>query len=79
VKGTRYPDLVKDGCLGPVTLAVLGKALESRSYMKKVLLFMLNSEQASNYARIAERKPSMEIFMPGWVLQRCGIQEDYFA
>lgn len=67
-----YPNLEVDGRIGKMTLYALNKFIVRRGKDKaaSVLLKMLNAQQAVRYMEIAEKNPSQEAFMFGWVDNR---------
>ena len=72
--GTDYPDLVPDGRIGPTTLAALDTFLRIRGPEsgETVLLRALEALQGERYVRLAERRPSNEAFLYGWLANRIG-------
>jgi lysozyme family protein len=69
--GTKYPDIVVDGAIGPATVGALRALLAWRGADgRKVLLRVLNALQAVEYLEITERRPASEQFFYGWVLNR---------
>lgn len=69
--GVDYPDLKEDGDLGPATLAALGKFLSKRGALgEKVLLAMLNADQAVRYKSLSRARPKDERYLFGWLSQR---------
>lgn len=75
VKGTRYPDLVVDGVVGPKTLAMLNQALAVAPWYRLCLLRALDSLQCVRYIELAERDEKFESFMPGWLWARVGVRD----
>lgn len=68
-----YPDIGTDGAIGPMTLAAL------KGFMKKrgaeggeVLRKVLDGLQCARYVEIAEKNPTQESFVYGWVANRIG-------
>lgn len=72
--GRDYPDINADGNIGKLTLYVLGQYLNKRRNEngEKVLLRMLNAEQAVRYMDLAEKTPTNERFEFGWIANRVG-------
>lgn len=66
---SRWPDLVMDGRVGPVTLAALFAA-PARSGGERVILAALNALQGAHYIALAERRPRDERFVWGWLAHR---------
>ena len=56
--------LVVDGLTGPNTLKGIN------AFPAKRLIIMLNAIQASEYIRIAEKNPTMEKYVKGWLEKR---------
>lgn len=69
-----YPDLVPDGRLGPATMAALDAfmAVRGKRGGEVVLLRALDALQGERYIRLAERSPSQEAFLYGWLANRIG-------
>lgn len=81
-----WPDLKLDGKCGPATIEAMRKALDARpGYTRwaneRVILTGLNALQGARYIEIAERDPSQEAFVFGWLRTRVLVQEDaaFFA
>lgn len=72
--GGDYPDLVPDGRVGPQTLAALDAFLDLRGEAagEQVLLRAIEALQGERYLRLAERRPSNEAFLYGWLANRIG-------
>jgi lysozyme family protein len=72
--GKDYPDLVPDGCVGPVTLGALDAFLQVRGTRggEIVLLRALEALQGERYLRLAEKRPANEAFLYGWLANRIG-------
>lgn len=71
--GADFPDVESDGIIGPMTIAALEEYLHHRGDQGVVVLVrLLDGQQAVRYMDIAERDPSQEAFMHGWVLNRIG-------
>lgn len=68
---TDYPDLTVDGVIGGNTLAALRAFLTRRGNMgAKVLVTVMNAQQAVFYMELAERRPKDEAFTFGWFVNR---------
>ncbi|MCH4891880.1 hypothetical protein GO308_01990 [Sphingomonas sp. SFZ2018-12] len=68
-----YPDIARDGRIGPATLGALDRFLELRGPAgKTVLLRALNALQGARYIELAERRPANESFLYGWLANRIG-------
>ncbi len=73
-QGRDYPDLVPDGRLGNASLSALDNFFVSRGQGlgETVLLRALDALQGERYIRLAERSPSQEEFLYGWLANRIG-------
>lgn len=73
--GKVYPDIEADGRIGPIALAALDAFLAARGRMlgEAVLLKALNGLQLARYVSIAEKDPSQEAFVFGWIHYRVGM------
>lgn len=70
-EGADFPDLVVDGVIGAVTLAALRAFLTRRGNLgARVLVAVMNSQQAVFYMELAERRPKDEAFTFGWFVNR---------
>lgn len=71
-RGARdWPDIVPDNLIGPRTLSALDACLRTRGRdAETVLLRALNALQGERYIRLAERRPSQEAFLYGWLATR---------
>lgn len=72
LRGALYPDMGEpDGRIGQVTLAALRTYLGARQRDgERVLLRALNCLQGARYFELAEKNPSQESFLYGWLLHR---------
>lgn len=69
-----FPDVNVDGGLGPMTMAALQQFVMQRGAEGvTTLLKMLNSLQAVRYIEIAEKNPSQEEFVFGWITNRVAL------
>lgn len=70
-----FPNLQVDGVVGRMSMYALNAFINKRgaTNANKVLLRLLDSQQAVRYMEIAEAKPSQEEFVYGWVLNRVGV------
>lgn len=70
-----YPDLTVDGGIGDRTIAALDAWLKAKGANgEKVVVNALNCLQGARYIEIAEKNPTQETFVYGWLLQRVGIK-----
>lgn len=68
---TDYHDLTVDGVIGGNTLASLRAFLTRRGNMgAKVLVTVMNAQQAMFYMELAEKRPKDEAFTFGWFVNR---------
>jgi lysozyme family protein len=72
----EYPNISVDGKIGKMSMYALNKFIVKRGAKNaaKVLLRLLDAQQAVRYMEIAEANPSQEEFMYGWVLNRVGVE-----
>jgi len=72
-----YADLTPDGRIGPLTLHAFDAFLTTRGVRsgETVLLRALEALQGERYVRLAERRPSNEAFLYGWLANRIGTIE----
>jgi lysozyme family protein len=71
-----YPDLTVDRSIGPRTLAALDGYLKVRGRAgEAVLLKALDALQGERYIALAERRPSQEAFVYGWLTSRIGNEQ----
>ena len=75
VKGTRYPDLVVDGKVGPATIETLKAALLRAPWNRLCILRALDSLQCVRYIELAEKNEKFESFVPGWLRVRVGVKD----
>jgi len=75
VKGTKYPDLVVDGAIGPKTVETLKRALAIAPWYRLCILRALDSLQCVRYIELAEHREKFESFMPGWLRVRVGVKD----
>lgn len=68
-RASRWPDLVVDGRVGPVTLHHVFDLL-ARPGGESVLLKALNVLQGEHYIGLAERRAKDERFLWGWLTRR---------
>lgn len=68
-----YPDIGADGNIGPMTLAALKGFMAKRGAAGgEVLRKALDGLQCARYIGIAEKNPSQESFVYGWITNRIG-------
>lgn len=69
-----YPDIVADGDIGPMTLFALDGLIKKRGALAETMLLrIVDGLQLGRYVEIAEKNPSQEAFMPGWIANRIGV------
>jgi lysozyme family protein len=69
--GSKYQDVFVDGRLGPVSIEALKAFLAWRGKEgESVMLMALNSTQGVRYLDIAEKNPTQERFLYGWMRTR---------
>jgi len=72
-RGADYPDIPVDGDIGPMTLAALDQFKARRGPNgEQALLKGCDALQGARYIEIAERNPSQEVFVIGWLTHRLG-------
>ena len=68
-----YPDITVDRAIGPRTLSALDGFLKARGKGgETVLLRAMEALQGERYIALAERRPSQEAFLYGWLANRIG-------
>lgn len=68
-----YPDIAVDREIGPRTLSALDAFLRARGKGgETVLLRAMEALQGERYIALAERRPSQEAFLYGWLANRIG-------
>lgn len=68
-----YPDIAVDRMIGPRTLAALDGFLKARGKGgETVLVRAMEALQGERYIALAERRPSQEAFLYGWLANRIG-------
>lgn len=68
-----YPDIAVDRTIGPRTLSALDGFLRARGAAgETVLLRAMEALQGERYIALAERRPSQEAFLYGWLANRIG-------
>ena len=68
-----YPDIAVDRAIGPRTLSALDGFLKARGKGgETVLLRAMEALQGERYIALAERRPSQEAFLYGWLANRIG-------
>lgn len=68
-----WPDIARDGRIGPVTLAALDAFLRTRSPRgEAVLVRAIEALQGERYLALAEGRPANEAFLYGWLANRLG-------
>ena len=70
---TDYPDIGVDGAIGRMSLTALAGYMDKRGATGgEVLRQALDALQAARYIEIAEKSPSQEVFVYGWLANRVG-------
>lgn len=72
-KGTRWPDLIVDGIVGPSVIGAILAALATAPWYQLCILRALDSLQCVRYIELAERDSKFESFVPGWLRLRVGV------
>lgn len=68
-----YPDIAVDGAVGARTVSALDGFLKARGRGgETVLLRAMEALQGERYIALAERRPSQEAFLYGWLANRIG-------
>lgn len=68
-----YPDIAVDRAIGPATMHSLDGLLRARGpRAETVLLRAIEALQGERYIALAERRPSQEAFLYGWLANRIG-------
>lgn len=68
-----YPDIAVDRAIGPRTLSALDAFMRVRGAGgETVLLRAMEALQGERYVALAERRPSQEAFLYGWLANRIG-------
>lgn len=68
-----FPDITVDRAIGPTTLHALDGLLRARGpRAETVLLRAIEALQGERYIALAERRPSQEAFLYGWLANRIG-------
>jgi lysozyme family protein len=71
--GADYPDLKVDRQIGPATLAAVAAFARKRGKgAEAVLIKAVEALQGAHYINIAEKNPSQEAFVYGWLANRIG-------
>ncbi len=68
-----YPDIAVDRDIGPRTLSALDAFLRARGAGGETVLYRaMEALQGERYIALAERRPSQEAFLYGWLANRIG-------
>lgn len=71
--GADYPDLVIDARVGPAVLSALDAFFKVRGRIgETVLVKACDALQGERYVSLAEKLPSQEAFLYGWLANRLG-------
>lgn len=66
-----FPDIVVDGLLGRMSFAALQAFFKARgAAAERIMLRLLNGQQAVGYIERAEKNPKLEDFVAGWIENR---------
>lgn len=65
--GKRWQDLLVDGAIGGKTISALSMCKASFPDAEDLLCFAVNSLRVAFIINLAERSPSQEVFMLGWL------------
>lgn len=73
-RGKDYPDVPVDGRAGPATMAAFAslQRVRGRAEACRLVVKLLDAQQAAHYLRLAGNNSQFETFMPGWVSARIG-------
>jgi lysozyme family protein len=69
-QGSKYADIFVDGQIGPVTIAAFKAYLDYRKEGATVMVKALNNLQGARFVELAEKNPSQESFVYGWLKNR---------
>lgn len=70
-QATKYPDITVDGNIGKMTLWTLDQLIAFRGpKICRTVTKMCNHMQANRYFEIAEKNPTQEDFIMGWIDNR---------
>lgn len=73
-RGEHWSDVSVDGQIGSATIDALARFMARRGPQgETVLLKALNCLQCARYIEIAEKNPSQEAFVYGWISNRVGL------
>lgn len=73
-QGRDYPDLIVDGKAGAKTMAAYTSLQKLRGNAEacRMLIKLMDAQQASYYLSLTQSNTNLETFMPGWVINRIG-------
>lgn len=73
-RGKDYADVTVDGRAGPATMAAFAslQRVRGRAEACRMVVKLLDAQQAAHYLRLAGDNSQFETFMPGWVSARIG-------
>jgi len=69
-QGSEYADIFVDGQIGPVTMAAFKAYLDYRKEGAVVMVKALDNLQGAGFVELAEKNPSQESFVYGWLKNR---------
>jgi len=73
-RGRDYPDVTVDGRAGPATMAAYAslQRVRGRAEACRMIVKLMDAQQAGHYLRLAGDNSTYETFMPGWTINRIG-------
>lgn len=73
-QGRDYPELKVDGQAGAKTRAAFAalQKLRGKAEACRMVIKLMDAQQAAHYLRLTEGNSTFETFMPGWIINRIG-------
>ncbi|SEI67850.1 Predicted Peptidoglycan domain-containing protein [Sphingobium sp. AP50] len=73
-QGKDWPELTVDGQVGAKTIAAYAslQKLRGRAEACRMIVKLLDAQQAAHYLNLAKNNSNFETFMPGWTINRLG-------
>jgi lysozyme family protein len=73
-QGKDYPELKVDGRVGPATIAAYAglEKVRGRAEACRLVVKLLDAQQANHYLQLTAGNSTFETFMPGWTINRLG-------